>query len=190
MFDPNRDVVNAAKLAVLQGYAVDPGTGNVISPTGKRLKATVSDRCKYPAIRLVVVGLPKSSYHIRAHRFAAFAYFGDLALKRGVHVRHLDGDTSNNSRTNLAIGTPRQNEFDKPDKVRSASASKARRSQPVESFNAILSSKEAAEILSVLNRSRVPSGRVRRGVVKALAKRYKVSPSTISLIGKGRTWTR
>lgn len=190
MFCPNEYVVLAAKLAVVQGYTVNEDTGVVVTPAGRCLVASVSESYKYPTIRLVVSGLPKRSYHIRVHRFAAFVFFGDVALEKGTHVRHLNGDTSDNSRGNLAIGTPRQNELDKPTDIRSRSAATARGSQPVESFNAILTNEIASEILKELNSNKVASGRVRRGVVKSLARRYGVSPSTISLIGKGKTWTR
>ncbi len=57
-----------------------------------------------------------------AHRLQAYQKYGEAIYSKGILVRHLDGDKTNNSIDNIAIGTNRDNIMDRPveDRVRHA----------------------------------------------------------------------
>jgi hypothetical protein len=52
-------------------------------------------------------GRPRVAGRFRSHDFVANAWLGEKP--RGLQVRHLDGDASNNRPENLAYGTPKEN---------------------------------------------------------------------------------
>ncbi len=52
---------------------------------------------------------------VKVHRLQAYQLFGDKIFEPGVVVRHLDSDTKNNSLSNIAIGTYKDNHMDRPD---------------------------------------------------------------------------
>lgn len=178
----------AIRLAVKQGYSANVRTGAIFGRYGKPLKIRRCGKQDYPTVRLHVRGLPKPAYSVAAHKFIAFLIWGRAAFARGIHVRHRDGNSENNARSNLRLGTPSQNERDKPKAVRVASAKAARAAQGVTPKNAKLSCTQALHVFDVLAEARTHTGRVRRGVVKKLAELYDVSPSAISLIGKEKSW--
>ena len=102
----------ALKDALACGYWVDPVLGIVYSKQNAPLKP-FGNGCGYNCVTLRGAVVP-------VHKAVAYCVWGDRAFGgRRVHVRHLDGDTSNNSITNLAIGTPRENALDKPASTRS-----------------------------------------------------------------------
>lgn len=59
------------------------------------------------------------------HRLVAYQKFGEKMYANGILVRHLDGNPSNNSYSNIEIGTQSDNMMDKPESVRMAAAMKA-----------------------------------------------------------------
>lgn len=187
---PDSEYWRSILLAIERGYRINPETGEIFGLKGQLLSGKKSKNQDYPTVRFYVAGLSRGDYTIPIHKAIAYTIWGWAAFADGVEVRHLDGNTENNKKSNLALGDSSANQMDKPASVRSAAAKKARSRQPIESYSAILTDAKAAEILNVINGSRVPSGRVPRGVVKMLAEKYGVSPSAISLIGKGKTWTR
>ena len=62
----------------------------------------------YHIVHLYLNGHPKT---VRIHQLVAAAFIGPRPT--GMQVRHLDGNKSNNHISNLAYGTPSQNEQDK-----------------------------------------------------------------------------
>ena len=180
----------AIPLAIEQGYIVDVDAGTIHSPYGRKLSCKLYAGQTYPIARLFVKGLPRKDYSVPVHKIMAFKIYGWEAFLPGVEVRHKDGNPANNVRSNLLIGTSSQNQMDKRPEVRSLAARTARSAQPFRSFNAILTEEIAEAILTILNDNRTVSGRIKRGVVKSLSRKHKVSPSTISLIGKGTTWQK
>jgi hypothetical protein len=169
-------------------YRVDADAGRIFGPVRElQIKRHPNQHC--PTARLHVAGLPKHAYSVPAHKVIAYAIWGDAAFEPGIHVRHLNGDNEDSSRANLALGTPRENEMDKPPEVRSRSARLARAAQGHTPKNAVIDAGAVDGIRAELDANRVPSGRVRRGVVKSLAERHGVSPSAISCIGSRKTWT-
>lgn len=55
---------------------------------------------------------------VRVHRLQAFHKFGNRMFEPGLEVRHLDNDSSNNSRDNIGLGTHQENCLDVPVEVR------------------------------------------------------------------------
>jgi hypothetical protein len=104
-------VLTALKAALACGYWIDPVLGIVYSKQGKALKP-FGNGVGYDCVSLCGARVP-------IHKAVAYCVWGDRAFGgRHVHVRHLDGDASNNTMTNLAIGTPHENALDKPATLR------------------------------------------------------------------------
>ncbi len=59
---------------------------------------------------------------VAVHQLAGYQKFGEAALAEGIEVRHLDGNPSNNSKPNIAIGTHSDNENDKTLAMKHASS--------------------------------------------------------------------
>lgn len=53
-----------------------------------------------------------------AHRFIGYELFGKKIFKKGICVRHLDGNSTNNTHSNLKPGTHAQNMMDRPKEIR------------------------------------------------------------------------
>ena len=77
-----------------------------------------------------------------AHRLQAYQKYGDEIYNKGICVRHLNGDKSDNSFDNIAVGTNRDNIMDRPKSERqriSALAGKAtikyNRDEVIEYYN-------------------------------------------------------
>ena len=52
--------------------------------------------------------------YLFAHRLQAYQKYGDNIYQKGICVRHLNGNKSDNSFENIAIGTNKDNMMDKP----------------------------------------------------------------------------
>lgn len=64
--------------------------------------------------RFVIIRDNGIMYRLRFHRLQAYQKFGDEIYKEGIQVRHLDGNSLNNSFENIAIGTNKDNQQDIP----------------------------------------------------------------------------
>ena len=62
---------------------------------------------------------------VYVHRLQAYQEFGDAIFDKGIEVRHLNGDSFDNSYENIAIGTPFENAMDKAKETRMRCAKKA-----------------------------------------------------------------
>lgn len=56
--------------------------------------------------------------YVDLHRYQAFKKYGMDLFNKEIEVRHLNGNSLDNSWQNIAIGTPSQNAYDKPKEVR------------------------------------------------------------------------
>lgn len=115
------------KLAYEAGYRVLQN-GDIVNRQG-RLIGTQETLSGY-----LRVGFRRRKLAINSgflvHRLAAYCKYGDQLFEPSLVVRHLDGDPTNNSWANIALGTQSQNMFDIDIDVRierSLSAAKARR---------------------------------------------------------------
>jgi hypothetical protein len=72
---------------------------------------------------------PKNArIQIRVHRLQAWQKYGDAIYAPGMVCRHLDGNSFNNHRDNIALGTQSDNMMDKSPKNRRIDALRASRS--------------------------------------------------------------
>lgn len=153
--------------AYRRGYRVrDDGT--VISPYGRTVgwKATSG----YYAITLKV---GKKATWTHVHLLAAYQRFGDKALSAGVQVRHLNGNTLDNSKGNIAIGSQSDNQMDIPADVR--------RRRAAESDRRKLTFEQAQQLRKDHKKGTPYS---------VLVRRYGVSKATVSYIVTKRTYQR
>lgn len=101
--------------AYKKGYRVNE-FGDLISPTGKEIGSKHYSRSiPYIATTLRVDGTFKK---LRAHRLQAYQKYGLAIYESGICVRHLNSNSLDNSKENIAIGTHSQNMMDKPKHVR------------------------------------------------------------------------
>ena len=109
---------NAEVSAFDAGYRVSE-CGNLINPNGKRI---LGSRTRNGYVRFCARGK-----HTFAHRLVAYQKYGINALDPTLCVRHIDGDPSNNSHSNITIGTQSDNMMDQMECVRIQKAIKASR---------------------------------------------------------------
>lgn len=100
-------------LAKERGYFVDK-QGNTYSPRGNKVGTRGKDPYLYFGIRVSKTKVIK----VYIHRLQAYQKFGDLIFNDNIEVRHLNGNSFDNSFKNLAIGTPSENAMDKPESKR------------------------------------------------------------------------
>ncbi len=110
----------ALRSAFEKGYRVVNGC--IITPTGKTRVATISND-GYSSFNF---GLDGKKIGVKVHRLVAYEKFGESALITGVHVRHMDGNPSNNLPDNIAIGSAHENSMDRPKENRISHAAKGR----------------------------------------------------------------
>lgn len=60
----------------------------------------------------------KKSYHCNVDRLQAFQKYGEALYGDNIMVRHLDGNSLNNTWENIAIGTNSDNQMDIPERIR------------------------------------------------------------------------
>ena len=150
-----------------KGYKFD-SSNNVLGSRGKILHLS-NDR-GYPVITINFNGRIRN---IRVHRLKAFFLYGEKIFEQGIDVRHLNGDKMDFSDTNLILGTPSQNSFDRPQKERIEHSKKAADKQKRFNLNEIniIKQKNSQGITSI-----------------SLAKEYGVAKSTMSYILNNKTY--
>lgn len=161
------------KLAYEKGYRVTR-EGKVISHKGKELSIKIPNGARYPRMSIAVEGKRET---FLSHRFAAYCFFGDKIFEEGIQVRHLNGDRSDFSVDNIALGTAKENDLDKSPEARKRSVDaviKASTGRPP--VNRIFNDEQVSEIKQKLSKG------VRGNV---LAREYGVSDAIISNIKTG-----
>lgn len=113
------DFSRREEIAWMRGYRITRD-GQVISPkSGKPLKPYVAKRDGYLAFTL------DHTYKVMIARFQGYAKFGDRIYQPGMQVRHLNGERTDNSFDNIAIGTQSENMMDRRPEDRLAHAKHA-----------------------------------------------------------------
>ena len=69
-------------------------------------------------LQFSIRGENKKIFKIRFHKFQAYMKFGDRIFEKGLLVRHLDGNSLNNSWDNLELGNQQQNMLDRKEEDR------------------------------------------------------------------------
>ena len=101
-----------------KGYVVTED-GNVVSPfSGSYRKLILKDHCRNYKRYVITVCDGSIVYVVDVHQLAAYQKYGKKLLNPDLQVRHLDGDSLNNSLCNICLGTKQENEMDKPKEVR------------------------------------------------------------------------
>jgi hypothetical protein len=83
-------------------FRIDPRTGRVFNRDGIEIGS--SNYCE----PRVTVHLDGKKYNARVNKLVAFVTQGPEALRRGVSVRHKDGDIFNNRASNLTLSYNRE----------------------------------------------------------------------------------
>lgn len=111
--------MNIYEEAKKRGYRIDEN-GNVFSPLMKL--NLMKDSMGYLFFTIRIHGKCNKAF---AHRFQAYMKYGDKMFDKGIVVRHLNGNSLDNSLINIAIGTQSDNMMDIPKELRIAHAQKA-----------------------------------------------------------------
>lgn len=144
--------------------------GAIVTPTGFVRKLFLAGSPAYWTFNVRYEG---ASYPVKAHKLIAFLKFGDAAFK--LQVRHMNGDSSDNSWNNLEIGTGSQNMMDRAAADRSAHAAKA--------------SAIGVPKLRKLTSDQVLTIRASTEQNSVLAKRFGVGRTTVSKARRGLSYT-
>lgn len=131
----NSDV--AIIYAYNKGYRLNDD-GDLISPKGKALVSKIKKFKKesnttihFQRYKVFSVYIPDYGHTTTfCHRLGAYQKFSKKIFDKGIVVRHLNGNSLDNSLTNLGIGSASDNRMDIPRDVRkraSLAASKSRR---------------------------------------------------------------
>lgn len=105
--------------AVQKGYTVDD-FGNVWFDN--KMRRLNLDGMYY---RFSIRDLKGKPISIPVHKLQAYQKFGEAIFEPGIVVRHLDGNSMNNSYDNIQIGTQSDNMYDIPVEERITHAKKA-----------------------------------------------------------------
>lgn len=170
------------KIPSAPGYYVD-ADGEVYNHRWRRMAQQVTEK-GYCRVHLQVNGETKSK---SVHSLVAEVFIGPRP--KGLQIRHLDGNKANNSFGNLAYGTAAQNEADKALHGTKATGNKngtytkpERRPRGSSHGKTILFEDDVVYIKEQLKIGT-------RGVGVMLAKKFGVSPQTISQIKSGVVWS-
>lgn len=90
--------------------------------TLRNRKGNIVGKGKTKKYKRIQVRLCKIQKDIFVHKLQAFAKYGMEIYKDGIMVRHLDGNPSNNSWDNIAIGTAHDNAMDIRKEIRTKRA--------------------------------------------------------------------
>ena len=95
-------------IAFNKGYRIVDG--RAYNPSGEELRIYPDD---YGYLRMgMMIDCRVTSFRI--HRLVAYQKFRDMIFEKGVHVRHLDGNSKNNLADNIVLGTASDNSLDRP----------------------------------------------------------------------------
>jgi len=97
-------------LAYKKGYRIQED-GSVINPQGTQRKTPISSR-GYSYFSIYISKAIRRSVNV--HRLMGYQKFGARIFEKGIGIRHLDNDKTNNSFENIGIGTCSENAFDRP----------------------------------------------------------------------------
>ncbi len=172
MRSSRRFIVAVHALAI--GYTVTED-GRIFSPEGVERKCRMKGADKRYAYWDVTIRDPDdgTTRPIPVHVLQAITKFGAEAVAKAPTIRHKDGDSGNNHRDNLELGTHTENYMDRAPESRKEHALKAARVQRR------LSDEDVARLRALHKAGR--SG-------NALALEFGLSKSTVSYIVNKKTY--
>lgn len=98
-----------------KGYNCDK-KGNIINSKGIIVKGSL-DRSEKP-YKTIGVRYSTGKCNVKQHRFIAYIKYGNKLFDDGIVVRHLNGNSLDNSWENIVIGTQSDNMYDKLPEIR------------------------------------------------------------------------
>lgn len=107
-----------------KGYTIDIN-GNVFNPKGKKLRLYTHTLKNGYSRKEVAIRHKDVKFQLLVHRLQAYLKFGEIIFEEAVQVRHLDGNSLNNSWDNIEIGTCSENRLDMSDEIRKEISFKA-----------------------------------------------------------------
>jgi hypothetical protein len=147
----------------------------IFNPKGFEIK--ISDNYKgYPKIN---ISINRKTHTLPIHKLVAYQKFGESMFKKGIQVRHLNGDKYDFSISNIEIGTQSQNRRDIPISTRKQIG------YVINLKKRKLSFEDAEEI-----RKNYFSLKMKYGFIKKMALKYNVSDSAIKNLIKNKTYLR
>lgn len=161
--------------SVERGYYVTE-KGLVFGPKGP-LQIKCYGKQRYPTYS---TNWDNKVWGIPVHKLAAYCFYGDRSFAKGVVVRQLNADVLDVSRNNIVLGSYSDNEMDKPEELRKAAATTARRAQGYAAKNRKLTDTQAEQVKEFyknLHGKKAPNGTVR-----ALGERLGVSRTVLCKI--------
>ena len=162
---------NALLEAYRRGYRVSE-EGDLLKPSGKPASFTTSSTGYKISRNLTVPGCSYKTWFF-VHRLAAYQWFGDIIFRPSIQVRHLNNDSADNSRKNLAIGSQSENILDIPEAKRKSVGAYAA------SYLRSLSPADAQRLID---------DRKDGMTYRELIEKYGVAKSTVSYIVNGKTY--
>lgn len=108
--------MNKFEILLSRGYTMDKH-GNLFNPKGIEIKGYINTKSNY-SIKVTAIRVDGKGVNIPFHRFQAYLKFGNEIFKDGIEVRHLNGDSLDNSFENIDIGTHSDNMQDIPKEKR------------------------------------------------------------------------
>lgn len=111
------------------GYRVTR-KGILLNSNGDEMSCRL-DKHGYYERTLRVNSQDKKWTHLMIHRLQAYQKYGDKIYEPGIQVRHLNGNSTDNSYNNIGIGTAHDNAMDKDVAVRLSSSRMAAKSLPL-----------------------------------------------------------
>jgi hypothetical protein len=120
------------RIAFERGFRVSECGTRVTKPNGNPQPIRLNRQGYF----VFTVHIGSESRPCTVHRLQAYQKYGDEIYTEGLQVRHLDGNSKNNSNANILIGTSSQNHMDKPAHVRSRVAGDANRKYDAQAVRA------------------------------------------------------
>lgn len=141
------------KFSYDKGYQVD-SDGKVYNYLGGEIKLSKTSSGYY-SFNIRMNG--SNPTRVFVHRLQAYQKFGDKLFTNGIVVRHLNGDSTDNSINNIDIGTQQDNMLDVPKNKRILNASnpKYNHIEIINDYKNGLSTKELMEKYKIKNRSSI-----------------------------------
>lgn len=104
----NKYILEANK----KGYKANED-GDIISPRNKKLKLYYNKNRLRHRYYSFSIRMGKKVCTVPVHRLVAFQKYGNEVFDKDLVVRHLDGNSLNNSYKNIALGTQSDNMYDR-----------------------------------------------------------------------------
>lgn len=147
--------------------------GVLLHPNGKKAKTYIDRWDRERSSTAISLPGVKGYQNVMVHRLAAYQWFGPIIFETGIQVRHLNNDSRDNARCNIAIGSQSENMMDIDPEERKKKAIHAA------SFLRSLSSSQAQSLIN---------DRAAGMKYKDLMGKYSVAKGTVSYIVNGKTY--